>query len=84
MYATACAPDDVNLSMGRFRFDWNKHKENVKKLQARIVKAQREGRHNKVKVLQWLLKHSFSAKIMAIKRVTQNKGKNTPGVDKII
>jgi RNA-directed DNA polymerase len=38
-------------------------------------------RHNKVKALQWLLTHSFSGRAMAVKRVTHNKGKNTPGVD---
>jgi hypothetical protein len=34
--------------------------------------------------LQWLLTHSFSGKALAVKRVTENKGKNTPGVDKVI
>ncbi len=45
------------------------------------VKAYKEGRHNKVKSLQWLLTHSFYAKALAVKRVTQNKGKRTAGVD---
>ena len=79
--ALACAPDDVCLKLGLFRFDWERHRTNVKKLQVRIVKAQQEGRYNKVKVLQRLLKHSFSAKVLAVKRVTENKGKKTPGVD---
>lgn len=57
--------------------------EYVRKLQARIVKAQREGRNNKVKALQWMLTHSFYAKALAVKRVTTNKGKSTSGVDKI-
>jgi RNA-directed DNA polymerase len=47
----------------------------------RIVKAQKAGRHNKVKALQWLLTHSYSAKVLAVYRVTINKGKNTSGVD---
>jgi len=50
----------------------------------RIVKAQQEGRNGKVKALQWLLTHSFSAKLLAIKRVTSNKGKDTPGIDRIL
>jgi RNA-directed DNA polymerase len=41
------------------------------------------GRHNRAKALQWLLTHSFSGKALAVKRVTENKGKNTAGVDKI-
>jgi RNA-directed DNA polymerase len=56
------------------------HRE-VKRLQARIVKATQEGRWGKVKSLQWLLTHSFSGKALAVKRVTENQGKNTPGVD---
>src|SRR4051794_25042938 len=54
---------------------------NVRRLQARIVKAVQQGRWNKVKALQRLLTHSHSAKILAVLRVTENDGKNTPGVD---
>jgi RNA-directed DNA polymerase len=81
MNATACAPGDEGLKAGKFNYEWEKHRANVRKLQARIVKAQQLGKYNKVKALQWLLTHSFSAKILAIKRVTENKGKNTPGID---
>lgn len=84
MNAIACAPYDVNLKMGKFEFDFKALQANVKKLQMRIVKARQTGRHNKVKALQWLLTHSLSAKILAVKKVTENKGKNTPGIDKII
>ena len=61
--------------------DWQKAHRNVRRLQARIVKAVQEGRWGKVKALQRLLTHSFSAKALAVKRVTENKGKWTPGVD---
>ena len=64
--------------------DWVKVQRQVRRLQARIVKATQAGKHNKAKALQWLLTHSFSGKALAVKRVTANKGKNTPGVDKII
>ena len=70
MYATACTPYNVNLKIGRFRFDFKVLQGNVKKLQMRIVKAQQEYRHNKVRVLQWLLTHSISTKLLAVKRVT--------------
>jgi RNA-directed DNA polymerase len=53
----------------------------VRRLQARIVKATQEGRWGKVKALQRLLTHSYSAKVLAIRRVTENQGKRTPGVD---
>lgn len=61
--------------------DWKTARAYVKKLQMRIVKAQKEGHYSKVKSLQWLLTHSFYAKALAVKRVTSNSGKNTAGVD---
>lgn len=79
----ACAPEDIDIHELWSKIDWNKCERFVQKLQARIVKAQREGRHNKVKALQWMLTHSFYAKALAVKRVTTNKGKSTSGVDKI-
>jgi RNA-directed DNA polymerase len=61
--------------------DWEQAHLTVRRLQARIVKATQEGRWGKVKALQHLLTHSFSAKALAVKRVTENQGKRTPGVD---
>lgn len=63
--------------------DWKSVHNNVRRLQARIVKATQEGKWNKVKALQRLLTHSFSGKAQAVRRVTENQGKNTPGVDKV-
>jgi RNA-directed DNA polymerase len=53
----------------------------VRRLQARIVKAVQAGRWGKVHALQHLLTHSFSGKALAVRRVTENPGKRTPGVD---
>lgn len=75
---TVCAPSGQSWT----GIDWSRVQRQVKKLQARIVKATQEGRYGKVKALQWLLTHSFSGKAIAVKRVTENSGKNTPGVDK--
>ena len=61
--------------------DWGKAHRIVRRLQVRIAKAVSEGRWNKVKALQWLLTHSFYGKTVAVKRVTENRGKKTPGVD---
>lgn len=61
--------------------NWNKVYRTVRRLQARIVKATQAKRWGKVKALQRLLTRSFSAKVLAIRRVTENKGKKTPGVD---
>ena len=62
--------------------DWAQCIRNVRRLQMRIVKATQEGRWNKVKVLQRLLTGSFSGKALAVKRVTENQGKRTSGVDR--
>ncbi len=61
--------------------DWERAHREVRRLQARIVKATQAGRWGKVKALQHLLTHSFSAKVLAVKRVTENQGKRTSGVD---
>lgn len=53
----------------------------VRRLQQRIVKAAQQRKWRKVQALQHLLTHSRSAKILAVLRVTENKGKHTPGVD---
>jgi RNA-directed DNA polymerase len=54
---------------------------NVRRLQARIVQATQVGRWGKVHALQHLLTHSFSGKALAVRRVTENHGNRTPGVD---
>lgn len=63
--------------------DWARCHREVRRLQARIVKAQQAGKYGRLKALQWLLTHSFSGKALAVKRVTENRGKRTPGVDGI-
>jgi len=63
---------------------WPQVNREVKRLQMRIAKAVREKRYGKVKALQWLLTHSFSAKLLAVRRVTQNSGAKTPGVDGVL
>lgn len=75
----ACAPSGVAWN----GISWADVQRQVKRLQMRIVKHQQGGKHNKVKALQWLLTHSFSGKALAVKRVSENKGKNTPGVDRV-
>ncbi len=64
--------------------DWRAVNTNVRRLQARLVKATKEKRWGKVKALQRLLTHSFSGKALAVRRVTENQGKNTPGVDRVL
>lgn len=66
------------------QIDWRKVRQNVRRLQMRIAKAVRERRWGKVQALQRLLTTSFSGKALAVKRVTENRGKRTPGVDRTI
>ena len=63
--------------------DWPKAHRIVRRLQARIVQATQQGRWGKVNALQRLLTHSYSGKVLAVRRVTENQGKNTPGVDRV-
>ena len=69
---------------GWHTINWKSAYRIVCRLQARIVKAIQEGRWGKVKALQYLLTYSFSGKALAIRRVTENQGKGTPGVDREI
>ena len=64
--------------------EWKTVERKVRELQMRIAKAVREGRHRKAKSLQWILTHSFYAKLLAVKRVVTNKGSKTPGVDGVV
>ena len=62
---------------------WDYHTEIVRKLQLRIAKASQLKKFRKVKHLQWILVHSLSAKLLAVRDILQNSGSNTPGVDGI-
>jgi RNA-directed DNA polymerase len=67
-----------------YAIDWRTIHRNVRRLQVRIAQATKEGRWGKVRALQRLLTHSYSGKILAVRRVTENDGKKTPGVDREI
>ena len=75
--ATGAPPDIVNWKA----IDWRKVHNEVRRLQVRIAKAAREKRFGKVRALQWILTHSWYAKLWAVRRVTTNKGAKTPGID---
>ena len=74
----------VGLATEWNSIDWRKAKREVKRLQMRIAKAVEEGRWGRAKALQHILTHSFYAKALAVKRVTSNRGKKTPGVDGVV
>ena len=61
---------------------WKDIQRNVFRLQKRIYRAARQGDIKRVHNLQRLLLRSWSARCLAVRRVTQdNRGKRTPGVD---
>jgi len=63
---TKCASSQLEVSKWT-AIEWDKCEHRVRKLQARIVKAQKEKRYGKVKSLQHILVTSFDAKAVAVK-----------------
>jgi len=61
--------------------NWKKVEKHVNRLQVRITKAVKEGKWYLIKRLQYLIIHSYYAKLMATRNPTQNKGKRTAGID---
>ncbi len=64
--------------------NWKAVQKLVRRLQVRIAKAVQAGKHRRAKALQWLLTHSRAAKLLAVRRVTTNRGAKTPGVDNVL
>lgn len=63
---------------------WKTVEQKVKRLQMRIAEAAKQGNYRTMRSLQWLLAHSRFAKLLAVRRVTSNRGKSTPGVDGVV
>ena len=63
--------------------EWHKVSKHVNRLQVRITKAVIQKKRNLVKRLSYLLTHSHYAKLLAVRNVTQNKGRRTAGIDGI-
>jgi RNA-directed DNA polymerase len=61
---------------------WKQYQRNVFRLQKRIYRAEQRGDWRCVRKLQRLLLRSWSARCLAVRKVTQdNRGKRTAGVD---
>ncbi len=64
------------------KIPWKKLRKNLFRLQRRVYKAVRAGNKRKARSLQKLILKSTSAKLLAIRQVTQlNQGKKTAGID---
>ncbi|EJQ8147184.1 group II intron reverse transcriptase/maturase [Salmonella enterica subsp. enterica serovar Newport] len=84
MQDISCTGAPSHQRMEWHDINWAKCHREVRRLQTRIVKATKEGRYGKIRSLQHLLTHSFSGKALAVRRVTENQGRNTPGVDRTL
>ena len=74
--------DSKPKTVGWDSIDWQQVDRYVYKLQKRIYAASRHGEIKKVRKLQKTLMNSWSCKVLAVRRVTQdNRGKKTAGVD---
>jgi RNA-directed DNA polymerase len=71
-----------HLPGGWHAIDWRRVAQQVRTMQMRIAKATQEGDWRRVKALQRSLTRSFSARALAVRRVTENQGKRTAGVDR--
>jgi RNA-directed DNA polymerase len=71
----------TDLPLAWYQINWRQAERNVRRLQTRIAQATQQGKWGKVKALQHLLTHSLSGKALAVRRVTENTGKRTSGVD---
>ena len=65
-------------------FIWQTAEQSVKRLQMRIAKAAKLRKFRRMRAIQWILAHSYYGKLLAVRRVTSNRGKNTPGVDGVV
>src|SRR5665647_1731054 len=85
-YSAYAKPINENLANKQLKshwnnIDWKAVETHVNRLQVRITKAVFKGKWNLVKRLCYLLTHSFYPKLLAIRKVIQNKGKRTAGID---
>lgn len=66
---------DKSLTNARLRqkwksIDWHVAEKSVNKLQVRITKAAKQNKWHLVKCLEYLLTHSYYAKLLAVRKVT--------------
>jgi len=64
--------------------DWPRVENSVNNLQGRIARAAKEENWSDVSRLTRLLTRSYYARLLAVRQVTSNKGKATPGIDNTV
>jgi RNA-directed DNA polymerase len=79
---TPSRPQQDQKSVAWNKLPWRKLEQHVYDIQKRIYRASQRGETRKVEKLQKLLMKSRSARLLAVRRVTQdNQGKKTAGID---
>jgi RNA-directed DNA polymerase len=73
-----------NMTKNWNEINWKQCYEYLTELQYNILIAYREKDKNQVKIQQHRLTRSFAARAIAVRKVVSNKGKKTPGIDKVI
>jgi len=80
-------PNNANRTEGHIDWssiNWKSANRHVRNLRQRIFRATQEGDWDTVQSLQRLMLRSTSNAVISVRRVTQvNKGKDTPGIDKV-
>ncbi len=79
---TSSAQETEEMSVAWNKLPWHKLEQHCFRIQKRIYRAKQSGNTRKVEKLQKLLMKSEAARLLAVRRVTQeNQGKKTAGVD---
>ncbi len=79
------ATDTISYARAQWhRVNWRQTMRCVRRLQVRIAEAIREGRRGKARALSRILTRSLCGCLVAVRRVTENQGKKTAGVDGVL
>lgn len=76
--------DKAPISQKWEQIDWTEIENFVSKIQTRIAKASEQRNKRLVVELQRMLRHSFYAKLLAVRKVITNKGGKTCGIDNVL
>src|SRR5919109_4175691 len=79
------ATGTLSRAPGEWRvINWRHVCRGVRRLQIRIAEAMRAGRPGKAQALRRILTRSVAAACWAVRKVTENQGRKTPGIDGIV
>lgn len=74
----------LNNAQNWSQINWAQAKSALARLQYEVLKAYRSGNVIEIRQAQDKLVRSFSARCLAVRKVTSNQGKNTYGIDRVL